>query len=85
MYIVTMLFAWDPKKNEELKSEGRPAFEETLEAIQRGPLKDEENPVHSGQRLFVVLINSYPHVVPYEVRGDILWLITVYPARKHKP
>jgi hypothetical protein len=79
-----MLFAWDPKKNEELKSEGRPTFEDAVEAIKRGALKDDENPVHAGQRLFVVKINDYPHAVPYEVRGDIFWLITVYPARKHK-
>jgi hypothetical protein len=79
-----MLFAWNPKKNEELKSEGRPTFEDAVEAIKLGALKDDENPVHPGQRLFVVKINGYPHAVPYEVRGDILWLITVYPARKHK-
>lgn len=79
-----MLFAWDPKKNEELKSEGRPTFEDAVEAIKHGPLNDDENPVHAGQRLFVVQINDYPHVVPYESRGDILWLITVYPARKYK-
>jgi hypothetical protein len=79
-----MLFAWDPKKNEELKAEGRPTFEDAVEAIKLDVLKDDENPAHIGQRLFVVLINDYPHAVPYEVRGDINWLITVYPARKFK-
>jgi len=79
-----MLFAWDPKKNEELRSEGRPTFEDAVEAIRRGVLKDDENPVHAGQRIFVVKIRGYPHVIPYETRGNILWLITVYPARKHK-
>lgn len=79
-----MLFAWDPKKNEELKFEGRPTFEDAVEAIKQGALKDDRNPVHAGQRLFVVMINDYPHAVPYEIRGDIIWLITVYPARKYK-
>ncbi len=84
MYIVPTLFAWDPKKNEELKFEGRPTFEAAVESIRRGVLKDGENPIHAGQRLFVVMINNYPHAVPYEVRGNIIWLITVYPTRKHK-
>ncbi len=79
-----MLFAWDPKKNEELKCEGRPTFEDAVEAIKQGTLRDDENPVHAGQRLFVVMINDYPHAVPYEIRSDLFWLITVYPARKHK-
>jgi len=79
-----MLFAWDPRKNDELKSEGRPTFEDAVDAIKRGVLKDDKNPVHLNQRIFVVTISGYPHVVPYEIRGEIYWLITVYPARKHK-
>ena len=77
-----MLFVWDPKKNEQLKSKGRPTFEDAVEAIKRGALKDNENPVHAGQRLFVVMINDYPHAVPYEIRGDIIWLITLLSRKK---
>jgi hypothetical protein len=78
-------YSWDDKKNEELKSEGRPSFEDTVEAMStNGVLADGENPVHKGQRIYVVMINGYPHAVPYEVRGDVHWLITVYPARKYK-
>lgn len=79
-----MFFAWDPRKNEKLESTGRPTFEDAVKAIKWGVLKDDENPAHPGQRIFVVKIKAYPHVVPYEIRGDIHWLITVYPARKHK-
>ena len=79
-----MTFGWDPKKNNELKAEGRPNFEEAVAAIKQGVLRDDMNPVHLGQRIFVVNIDNYPHVIPYEVRGDVYWLITVYPARKHK-
>ena len=49
-----------------------------------GVLADDQNPIHKGQRIYVVLINDYPHVVPYEIRGSVHWLITVYPARKYK-
>lgn len=80
-----MGYSWDEKKNDELKGEGRPSFEDVVQAMsEHGVLVDDENPVHVGQRLYVVMINDYPHAVPYEIRGDIRWLITVYPARKYK-
>lgn len=80
-----MRFSWDPRKNEELISEGRPSFDDVLEALALGyMLLEGENPVHAGQRIFVVRINAYPHVVPYEVRLDVIWLITVFPARKYQ-
>ena len=80
-----MSYSWGEKKNKELKSEGRPSFEDAVEAISKhGVLADGENPVHAGQYIYVVMINGYPHVVPYEVRGDMRWLITIYPARKYK-
>lgn len=83
-YIVIMTFGWDPKKNEKLKAEGRPSFEDAVKAIERGVFLDGENTVHPGQRILVIEIADYPHAVPYEIRGDVLWLITIYPARKYK-
>lgn len=80
-----MRYGWDDKKNEELKGEGRPSFEEALDAMaQNGALVDDENPGYPGQRIYVVMIRDYPHVIPYEVRGEVLWLITVFPSRKFK-
>ncbi len=80
-----MAFKWDEKKNQELKNEGRPSFEAAVLAMSKhGVLADDENSVHVGQRIYIVLINDYPHVIPYEVRGSVRWLITVYPARKYK-
>lgn len=80
-----MIYDWDSKKNAELKDEGRPSFEEALKAMaQNGALVDDENPVHPGQRIYVVMIRDYPHVIPYEIRGDVYWLITVFPSRKFK-
>jgi hypothetical protein len=80
-----MRFSWDVKKNLELQSEGRPSFEEVVEAIaDSGVLADGPNPVHKGQRIFVVSVRDYPHVVPYEKRGEVLWLITVFPSRRYK-
>lgn len=80
-----MRFSWDEKKNIELQTEGRPSFEEAVEAIANfGVLHEGPNPVHKEQRIFVVKIRNYPHIVPYERRGEVLWLITVFPSRKYK-
>jgi len=80
-----MRFSWDGKKNIELESEGRPTFKEALQAIAEfGILQEGPNPVRKDQRIFVVNIKNYPHVIPYEKRGDVLWLITIYPSRKYK-
>lgn len=83
VYIVYRMFDWDEAKNEELKSEGRPSFEQAVEAIENGGLiGDVENPRYPGQRLMFVTINDYAHVVPYENRDSVKWLITIYPSRK---
>lgn len=80
-----MTYGWDDKKNEELKTEGRPSFEEALEELtQNGALINDENPGRPGQRIYVVMIRNYPHVIPYEVRGKVFWLITIFPSRKFK-
>ena len=77
-----MKYRWDDNKNEELKSEGRPSFEDAVEAINTtGLVSNDKNPVHASQRLFVVMINNYPHAVPYEIRGDVIWLNSL-PCKK---
>ncbi|MGE0633923.1 MAG: hypothetical protein AB7O96_16030 [Pseudobdellovibrionaceae bacterium] len=49
-----MRFDWDEKKNKELKSEGRPSFEDAVKAISdRGVLRDDKNPIHPLGREFL--------------------------------
>ena len=82
---MTLNFRWDKKKNRELADRGRPSFEDAVEALANNTiLFDDINPRHQGQRIFVIEINGYPHVIPYEVRGEAYWLITVFPSRKFK-
>jgi hypothetical protein len=82
---IRMRFDWDRQKGEELILKGRPSFEDALDALANGYLILEgENPGYPGQRIFVVKINGYPHVIPYEIRSGVFWLITVFPARKYK-
>lgn len=35
-----------------------------------------------GQQLLFVVINDDIHIVPFEIRGDKLWLVTIIPSRK---
>ena len=80
-----MKFHWDNKKNGELIKKGRLSFVDAVNALaQNIVLVDDINPVHPNQRIFVVEIDNYPHVIPYEMRGEVCWLITVFPARKYK-
>ena len=80
-----MIYQWNPKKNDELKSKDRPSFEDAVKAMNTNIIiADFKNPNYSTQRITVVLINNYPHAVVYEIRGKVVWLVTVYPTRKFK-
>lgn len=78
-----MTFRWDEKKNKQLKSKGRPGFELFVTAFEDGHVYFEgENKNYPGQGIFVVIIEDRAHVVPFEDRGDHVWLATLYPSGK---
>ena len=79
-----MKFAWDTRKNELVKQQkGRVGFEVIEFAISTGGLLDQRaNIRYPNQFVLVVLVGKYVHVVPYEVRGDVYWLITEFPSRR---
>ena len=61
-------------------------FEAVVVAIEAGELLDVlEHPSQArypGQRVLVVRINGYVHLVPYVDAGDHLFLKTIIPSRK---
>jgi hypothetical protein len=76
-------FRWDEAKNEELKQEKRPCFEDLVQAIAaNGLVDDTPNLKHPGQRYLWVLFKEKIHLVPYEDRGDHFWLATAFPSSK---
>ena len=81
-----MRYIWDVNKDLELRKKGRCSFEKVLVALSdpENIIDDAENPKYPGQRMYLVLIDNYPHVVPYEIKGGDIRLITVYPSRKIK-
>lgn len=60
-------------------------FEDCVIAIEEGRiLADEVHPQRENQRLLILEIDSYAHVVPYvEEEDGTLFLKTVFPSRKH--
>lgn len=59
-------------------------FAECAVAIEEGRILDDlPNPTREGQRIFVLEINDYAYVVPYVTEGNVIFLKTMFPSRKH--
>jgi len=79
-------FSWDSEKNEKLKAERGVSFEEVVFYIEKGQILDiVENPnseKYKGQRIFIIEIRDYAHLVPFvETEREII-LKTIIPSRK---
>ena len=81
-----MLFDWDPRKNEILKQTRGISFEAIVVHLGRGDVwRIAEHPdqnAYPGQSLFFVIVDDYIHIVPHEIRDNIIWLVTIIPSRK---
>lgn len=79
-------FSWDSEKNELLKRERGISFEEVVFHIDQGDLLDiVEHPNqdrYRGQRIFVVNIDHYAHLVPFVETEAAVTLKTIIPSRK---
>jgi uncharacterized DUF497 family protein len=79
-------FDWSPDKNQQLIEERGVSFEDVIFFLQRDGLLDEiEHPdrrKYPDQRVFVVAIDGYAHLVPYVETKDRSFLKTVIPSRK---
>ena len=73
-------------KNEVLQVQRGVSFEAVVVAIESDDLLDiVEHPNQArypGQRILVVLISGYVHLVPYVEADDHLFLKTIIPSRK---
>ena len=82
----TVLYDWDSKKNDFLKANRGISFEAVIVHLGRGHIwKVTDHPDQArypGQRILFVIVDDYVHIVPFEIRGDTLWLVTVIPSRK---
>ncbi len=80
------VFRWDEKKNQCLKEKRGVSFEWVVLLMEQGQILDVlEHPnqsKHPGQRIAVVNIGGYAHLVPYVQQGEEIILKTVIPSRK---
>lgn len=79
-------YDWDPKKNDFLRATRKVCFEAVVVHLGRGDVwRVAEHPnqgKYPGQKLFFVLMDDYIYIVPFEERGEVIWLVTIIPSRK---
>ena len=77
---------WNPEKNLELMQERGVSFEEILSSIEQGGLLmtlDHPNQrKYPGQRIWVVKVRRYAHLVPLVESKEEIFLKTIMPSRK---
>lgn len=86
LYLSVKYFSWDSEKNEKLKAERGVSFEEVVFYIEKGQILDivenAKNEKYKGQRIFIIEIRDYAHLVPFvETEREII-LKTIIPSRK---
>ena len=79
-------FRWSAEKNALLKAERGVSFERVVIAIESGGLLDivaHPNPdKYPGQRVLVVAMDRYAHLVPFVEEPSAYFLKTIIPSRK---
>jgi len=79
-------FSWNDDKNEKLKRERNISFEQVVWHIEQGYLLDviehSNQAKYPGQRIFVVNIENYAHLVPFVESENEVFLKTIIPSRK---
>lgn len=78
-------FDWNIEKNKKLIKERNISFEEIVIFIEQGKLLDivdNPNPKYRQQKMFVVGVGGYVHIVPFVETEEAYNLVTIFPSRK---
>ena len=79
-------FNWSPEKNQQLITERGVSFEDVIFYLIQGDILDDiahPNPdKYSSQRIFVLNIDDYVHLLPYVESQEEIFLKTIIPSRK---
>ena len=77
---------WNAEKNQTLMKERGVSFEDIVFSIQQGDLLDDlshpNKDKYPNQRLFVINVEGYAHLVPYVENEEGIFLKTIIPSRK---
>lgn len=79
-------FAWNLDKSRLLREERGIGFEEVLFHIERGDVLDivahKNQERYPGQRIYIVDVEGYAHLVPFVESEAEVFLKTIIPSRK---
>ena len=79
-------YDWNQEKNEWLRLERGITFENIIYHLDHGGLLDAiEQPnqkLYPNQRIFIVNVEGYAHLVPFVETEDTIFLKTIIPSRK---
>lgn len=79
-------FDWNRDKNEELRANRNITFEEVVFALMTGGLLDivehSNQAKYPNQRIFIVNVGDYAHLVPFVESEESVFLKTIIPSRK---
>ena len=79
-------YDWNQGKNESLRMDRGISFENILYHLDHGGLLDTiEHPSierYPNQRIFIVNVEGYVHLVPFVETEDTIFLKTIIPSRK---
>ena len=81
-----MHFQWDIEKNRLLKNERDVCFEDVVTLIYEDKILDiishPNQEKYPHQKMYILRIQGYVHMVPFVKNGDEIWLKTIIPSRK---
>ncbi len=77
------------KKNQQLrKRRGRFSldFDDVIDELKNGDfiVIDGPNKDYKEQKSFLIELQGYPIIVPFNIRGNVIQLITMFPDRRYK-
>ena len=79
-------FNWNSEKNQQLIRERGVSFEDVVFFLLQGDILDNvkypKPEKYPNQRIFVISIDDYVHLVPYVESTEEIFLKTVIPSRK---
>ena len=80
------VFAWDPEKNDRLQTERGISFEQivvNILQVKEVDVFDHPNQAkYPGQKISLVVVDSYAYLVPFVETDDEMFLKTIIPSRK---
>jgi len=81
-----MNFKWNIEKNRLLKEERNVCFEDVVALIEEGKvleiIRHPNTERYPHQKIYLVLLNGYVHMVPYVRTEKEIFLKTIIPSRK---